>query len=323
MVVSIDTECDKGPDWEIQRPLRFRSVIEGIPRVLMPLFERYGVKPTFLLSPEVIQNDECVKVLSTLDNCELGTHLHGEFVEPQADSAAARTHTPQLLYAPGVERAKLTNLTNLFEDRFGYRPTSFRAGRFGLSEHTLCFLSELGYLVDSSVTPFRTHYFEGRAVRNYWGAPLQPYFPLSWEVRRPGKLSVLEVPVTIINPLLMRWPKWVLRHMSDRTRWHKRMLGRLGKRVPEAVWLRPQRSTPEQLIAAADTAVRACSDDGPVVLNMMYHSVEIIPGASPYAQTKEQVLDIVHSQEALFEHLRKNYRFHSHGLSELREFLSR
>ena len=72
MSVTIDTECDKSPDWSNSNPLTFNSVNEAIPQILQPLFESYSLKPTYFLSPEVIEDASCVKILSSIkNNCEL------------------------------------------------------------------------------------------------------------------------------------------------------------------------------------------------------------------------------------------------------------
>ena len=191
LVVTVDTECDKGPAWRTQFPLSFRSVTDALPEVLMPLFRRHGVVPTLLLSPEVIRNDESARVLEGLRDCELGTHLHGEFIEPHANAGAVGTYETQCHYEPEIEREKLKNLTALFEGRFGRRPTSFRAGRFAATGRTLSYLEELGYLVDSSVTPFRTNYFQGGHTCNHWGAPLRPYRPSADDLRKRGRLRLV------------------------------------------------------------------------------------------------------------------------------------
>ncbi len=38
LVVTIDTECDKSPTWHNSNPLTFKSIIEGVPELLTPLF---------------------------------------------------------------------------------------------------------------------------------------------------------------------------------------------------------------------------------------------------------------------------------------------
>jgi hypothetical protein len=54
-------------------------------------------------------------------------------------------------------------------------------------------------------------------------------------------------------------------------------------------WLRPTWGTAAQLIDVARAEIRDAlrrQPDRAVVLNAMFHNVEVIPGASPYARTE-------------------------------------
>jgi len=316
LVISIDAECDKGPEWMTQYPLRFESIRKGVPEILMPLFQEHGICPTFLLSPEVIADECCADVFRNLADCELGTHLHGEFIEPEADFTAPITSTPQSAYTPEVEWQKLSNLTALFEAKFGRKPLSFRGGRFALSPNSLAYLERLGYRADSSVTPFRTNSYGGTERCNYWGAPLYPYHPCPFDPRRRGRLGLVEVPVTILIPAFARWPAFILRRMDDRVLRRARFLRRFGL-DPQRKWVRPFRGTAEELISWADAVIVNWGQDTPPIINIMFHSVEVIPGASPYAQDKNDVSTLVQSLELLFRHLSTRYQLESIGLSEL------
>jgi len=316
IAVTIDTECDKGPSWSVRHPLQFESVNVGIPHVIMPLLKQFRIKPTFFLSPEVIQDMQASNILAKIPDCELGTHLHGEFIPPDDNPFAHRTYTPQLSYTPEVEWQKLVNLTNLFEKRFGYRPRSFRAGRFGISYFTLKFLEELDYWVDSSITPFRSHNFGNGLISDHWGAPLEPYYPSQNNPCRPGSLSVLEVPVTIIIPQINRWPVWFLRAVGKVGKIRRMLIKRFGP--PR--WLRPFRGTPTELVSIAEDVIRTWRGKSPPILNIMFHSVEVIPGASPYAATQEDVDYLLDSLGQLFEHLHKKYKVVSLTLAEVAQW---
>ncbi|QNL20587.1 hypothetical protein HZR84_01005 [Hyphobacterium sp. CCMP332] len=316
LIISIDTECDKGPAWKIKKPMSFDNIIHGIPKYLNPLFEKYNIRPSYLLSPEVMQNAQCVDLFKSLTNAELGTHLHGEFIEPQADWEAGRTKTPQLAYDSNVEKEKLKNLTNLFESKFNYAPKSFRAGRWGISKNTLPFLEELGYTVDSSVCSFRTHTFKQGKV-NFWGAPLQPYHPSTQDFRKKGKMKILEVPATLGNPHLMKWPRPILRKLDDNSKWHKKILGKLGK-SSKITWFRPWKSNAKEMINLADSFVKNYSNSvHSTVLNMMFHSNEILAGTSPYAQTEIEVKSYFESLDTLFDYLYGHFEMSSLGLSDV------
>ncbi len=316
LIISIDTECDKGPGWEIPKPMGFRNITEGIPNTLKPLFDQFNIKPTYLLSPEVIKSQECVNIFKEQSNAELGTHLHGEFIGPAEDLNANRTSTPQLKYDPETEKAKLENLTNLFIDTYGYAPLSFRAGRWGMSPQTLHFLQDLGYRVDSSVCSFRTHYFDDDYV-NFWGAPLQPYHPSMHDFRKKGKMKILEVPATLGNPHLMKWPRFILRNLDDKSRVHKKILGKLGY-SSKISWFRPWKSSAEEMKILADQYIAHFANNGkPALLNMMFHSNEILQGTSPYAQTENELTAYIESIKKLFDHLQKTYDLEGIGLSDV------
>lgn len=265
LCVTIDCECDKGEGWLLKKPLSFTGVTVGMAERLQPLFMAYGAKPTYLLSPEVLNDAESVACLTTLEgSAEFGTHLHGEFVEPDAfipdDTCAFQCN-----YPPKVERQKLENLTAMFKAVFGWGPRSFRAGRFGIGTHSLRFLAELGYTVDSSVSPLKDWTSKGAPAATFRSAPTQPYWPMMEvpELVASGPGDILEVPVTILPSRFANLP----------------LIG--GRFEPR--WLRPTHGTAASLVAVArDELARAKGD--PVVLNCMFHNVEIMPGLSPYAR---------------------------------------
>jgi hypothetical protein len=285
LCVSIDCECDKGPAWRTQRPLRFEGVRDGIGQRLHPLFRRYGVRPTYLLSPELLRDGASVERLAALAGCELGTHLHGELASPDAFEPEV-TNAVQRDYPPALERAKLVSLTQAFRDAFGQAPRSFRAGRFGVGPASLGILEELGYTVDSSVTPF-VDWSDVSPGLSFREAPSQPYHPDARDPSRRGASPLLEVPVTILPSPLARVPV-------------------LGKRL-EARWLRPTRNDARELVSIARDAIGAArrEDPGaPVVLNAMFHNVEVVPGASPYAANEAQAARILSRLAGLLEFAR-------------------
>jgi hypothetical protein len=285
LCVSIDCECDKGPAWRTRRPLRFDGVHVGIGERLHPLFRRYGAAPTYLLSPELLRDAPCVERLASLDACELGTHLHGELAPPD-DFEPEVTAAVQRDYPPAVEEAKLAWLTERFRACFGRSPASFRAGRFGVGPSTLGILERLGYAVDSSVTP-HVDWSEVSRGLSFVDSPAQPYHPDARDPARRGASPLLEVPVTIRPSPLARVPL-------------------LGRRL-EARWLRPTRNDARELVAIARDAIedaQRARPDAPVVLNAMFHNVEVVAGVSPYAADDAGARRIVDRLAGLLEFAR-------------------
>jgi len=267
VTISIDTECDHDPNWVRSNPLTFDSINEGLPNRLQRAFAEVGAVPTYLLTVEVLENDECVNTLRDMQGqFELGTHLHAAFVEPQKkfkDYAGVDSTDFQCSYPEHIEFAKLANLTDLFENKFGYRPTSFRAGRYGANGTSLNSLQKLGYKVDSSVTP-HIRWIEPNAVVDFRKAPEQPYFPAENEIIFPADYSdhrILEVPVTVRPRALRRNP----------------------------IWFRPWFASVDQMKQIFRYHLKRHPERELININMMFHSMEVIEKASPYPQTPVEV----------------------------------
>lgn len=265
--VSIDTECDHRPDWSRSDPLTFENIMTGIPNRLQPVFEATGAIPTYLLTVEVMESEDCVYALKSIDgeHVEFGTHLHSAFIEPEKkfyDYAGIDSPDFQCNCSAEVELAKLQNLTRLFTERFGYRPRSFRAGRYGAGENTLISLEELGYSVDTSVTP-GFMWREPNGSVDFRRAPLQVYTPRKNDISKaalPGSRPIIEIPVSI-RPRFGRSPHW----------------------------LRPWLSDVETMRGLVRHHLKRFTDRPIIILNMMFHSMEVIPKASPYPQSDSDV----------------------------------
>lgn len=319
LAVTIDTECDKGAKWRVRQPLRFRNILEGVPERLQPLFEAAGVKPTYLLSPEVLADDDCVGLFKSLgDSVELGSHLHAEFIEPGARWDTDNTDTFQCELAPEIEHAKLANLTRLFEKRIGYRPTSFRAGRYAIGPDSLRFLEDLGYRVDSSVTPFKWWWRRRGYGVNFLGAPYQPYHPDARDFRRPGRMKLLEVPVTLVNPFWDRFPQALLRRLNPLNRYQTIALNLLFRSRLEPAWLRPTFATAREMISLTDHVVENHTDEAKApVLCLMFHSNEATLATSPYIQEQEALAEFLKRMRDYFAYLSDHFDVSAVGLSDL------
>lgn len=282
--VTIDVEPDCGIDWYRSNPLTFTNIETGIAEILHPLFVAHHVRPTYLISPEVLNHPGSVEVFKRLDQCELGAHLHSEYIEPHLkyDNAAGTvSHEYPCSLPDEVEQKKIEAITDLFARCFGYPPKSYRAARFGADEKTADFLAQIGYRVDTSVTPGID--WRPKGGPNFTGMPNQPY----WLRGR----DLLEVPVTIRNKRFPGLPnKWFCYR-----------------------WLRPSIMTIWEMKQLIKSLVDGTSN---VVLNMMFHSMEIMPKASPYVRTARGQKQFIHKLETVFNTLQK-FNFESKTLLEI------
>jgi hypothetical protein len=295
LLITIDTEIDKSRNWTVSSDERFSSVTTGIPERLGKLFSKYGAKPTYLLSPEVIRDDACVSTLRSTNDCELGTHMHGDMIGPEGrDGPMANMPTlaMQSSYPYDIERQKMVNLTELFVSRFNYKPVSFRAGRFAAGLNTLKILDELGYKVDSSVTPnIDWNYNEGSA--RFLNAPDQPYYPKENDILAPNGNGVLEVPVSIIAP-------------EERRKWHSGIMRNVTDRLYPLQWLRPSNNTGAGMVKVMKHFIDHYADKKDITLTMMFHSMEIMPGRSPYADTEKDCERILNNIEIAISYAKDN-----------------
>ena len=115
----------------------------------------------------------------------------------------------------------------------------------------------------------------GKDAPSFLRAPMIPYFPDHANPFRPGACSVLEVPVPSIvtgplGPAVEATARWLRPFPGMGT-----IMEGLGR-----AWLRPSTGDPESLRRAA----RAFLERGLPVLHVMFHSSELMPGASPYVR---------------------------------------
>ena len=284
VLVTIDTEADCAANWGIRLPFEFRGVSEGIGDRLMPLFEKYGVKPTFLCAHEVLRDDASARFLRSLPDCELGTHCHWDDPENAPLTHGTNRYYMQGRFSYEEELAQMKKLTELFVSQIGRNPLSFRAGRFGAGENTGKILQDLGYTTDSSLVPHVKHIYRGEEIfPDHSMCRESPYFVSeSGDLKKPGSSGLLELPVTVRN-IHRRFDPFGFRKKID-------------------AWLRPSMSSHHAMFRIARKVLR---EPCPVMV-MMFHNVEFVPGCSPYAADEAGVNLLLQRLEHFFVYCEKN-----------------
>jgi hypothetical protein len=224
--------------------------------------------------------------------CEIGTHLHPWSSPPfRAEDLARHTYPHNL--PPELLERQLGELTSVIESNLGTRPTTYRAGRNGFDGRTLPILERLGYTVDTSVDPLFNERRKGGMV--FAGAPRDPYHPDYADVRRRGASRILEVPITSATLPFLPKPLERLYARLPPIPW-RGALRRLGLRP---VWLRPSYTSLADMTAFAD---RLAAHGAPC-FNLIFHSSELLEGASPYNPDAASVGRFLADLERLLEHL--------------------
>ncbi len=302
LVVTVDTE-EEGL-WSGQFRRRGNTVrnIEGIPR-FQQLCSSYGIHPTYLVDTPVVEDTRAVAILRehhTHGACEIGSHLHPWCAPPLVEeTGGAQSYMCNL--SEDLQRRKLTRLTESIEHAFGRRPTSFRAGRYGLDIRGARILADLGYVCDSSVINFTD--YSDRGGPDFWAAPTQPYWIGGEHLCQPSNRGVLlEVPVTVgFNRRRFSWASRVVG--AARKPFVRRL--RLTGVLDRTGLIRRIKFSPEQSSARRmNQLVDACLANGSPVMVMMLHSSSLVPGMSPYAPDSSALEAVYARLEATFDYCR-------------------
>jgi len=277
LLIAIDTEGDNQWDREARRHQTFANT-----RVLERLHDFFAerrVRPTYLVTYPVTRDRESAAALRRIvarGDAEVGAHHHA-WETPPCEPADIDRHPYALSLSLAQFDAQLSALTRALADTVGEAPTSYRSGRFGFAAEHVSSLEQHGYRIDSSVMPlfYETH----KGGPDFVGAPLTPYFLSYDSAVRPGTSTVLELPVS--SALNRRVPGW-MEALYARAPWPyttKRVL-RLS-RIATVRSLRPSYTSAEDMAALARSLV---SRRVPI-LNLLFHSSEVIVGGSPYNKT--------------------------------------
>jgi hypothetical protein len=227
-------------------------------------FVTAGCIPTHLVDWPVVNNPASAAIVrALLDDgaCAIGTQLH-PWVNPPFEEDVSR-HNSYLGNLPRqLQAAKLIALTEKIELALGVRPRIYRAGRYGIGEHTADLLDEAGYRLDVSVRS--RFYYRDQAGPDFSKHPLWP-----WRVTP----RLAELPLTtIFTGPLRRWPS-----LHGNSVWNS-LLSRGGMldRVP----LTPEGVPLNAAIAAIDQAL----EDGHQIFSLSFHTPTLVPGHTPYVR---------------------------------------
>ncbi len=242
------------------------------------VFERYGIRPIYTIDYPVAETGFApLRELHQDGLCDIGAHLH-PWVNPPHEEPVNNVNSYPGNLAPALERAKLSRLTDLIEQRFELRPTVYKAGRYGVGPATAETLEEFSYEIDASVVPesdFRPD--EGPDFR-ICGA--KPY----WFGHSRG---LLEIPMTVgFVGGLAGAGNQVYRHLKSRLGMGFHLPGIFSRlRLFERIRLTPEGQTFEELRRLTEAMLTT----GHRVFSFTYHSPSLEPGHTPYVRDRSEL----------------------------------
>ena len=291
VVVVVDTEAEF--DWSRQQPRRAMGVTSvKLQMQVQRIFERYAVRPTYVLDYPVSTTREGYEIIRDLYRsgaCEIGAHLqpwdNPPFIERKTDENSYPGNLPLEL-----ERQKLVLLSRGIEENLGVWPRIYKAGRYGVGHSTARILAELGYEIDLSVVP-RTD-LSRQFGPDFSHCEARPY----WFGKSP---MLLEIPLSIgYTGLLAHTGNLAYALTMNETLKALHVPGILARlHLVERITLTPEGISFEE----QRRLTRALLRDGQRVLTYSYHSPSLAPGNTPYVRSEADLRTFIHRIEQYLE----------------------
>lgn len=238
--------------------------------------EKYGIKPVYFVDYSIIENDEAAAFLkqsAETGNATIGVHLH-PWVNPPFDEEVNDHNSFAGNLPRELEEAKMMRLRDRIEERTGVVSKIYRAGRYGVGQHTIEILSKLGFEIDSSVRS-RFDYSKGGGP-DFHHLDSKPF----WLNQEKG---LLELPLTTIFSGPFRQQSNFLSGVYNNSSLANAVLSKskLLQRIP---------LTPEGISAReAKEAIDIALDDDLKILVFSFHSPSLSPGHTPYVRTEDDL----------------------------------
>ncbi len=316
-ITTIDVEADNA--WEHPEEISLNNL--SILPEFQELCRNYSIIPTYLLSYETLSDDDFVSFIISIvgkAQCEIGIHPHvwtiPPFEESNKNTDSRMIRYFQSMLDEDLLYSKLNEIHNSVFNKIGITPTSHRAGRWGLCLRTVKWLEENNYIVDTSVVPFKS--YKNAAINplvypDYHAAQENPYHMSINNLLKPGNLTLVEIPTTNTAKTCSR----MMIQLSDLMH-NKRGGHRFRKLLLNySMYPRELRPYPEYPNGTLTELAKLSIEKKIPIINLMFHSSELMKGTSPYSSTQEKTNRIWKHIEEVFSFMREQ-KIPSLGISE-------
>jgi hypothetical protein len=296
--ITIDTEEDNWDNYQATG-----NSVENVYRIpeLQELFDRYRAIPTYLVNWPVVTDDRAratLKAIHDRGRCEIGTHCHPWNTPPFEEEINAFNSMMCNLPTALLEK-KMQRLHQAIVDGLKVRPVCFRAGRWGFDGRVARLLQDLGYKVDTSISPYVD-----------WSAYHGPDFSRGLSsaylfdpenIMAPDqKGALLEVPPTV--GFYQRYGRacyWLREKLRRKPLSRLRLLGTLDRLgMLNFRWLSPELSRGSDMIRLAKQWIRF----GHRFLNVSLHSTSMVPGKGPFVGPDKTLAQFLSDMEMFLEY---------------------
>ena len=276
----IDTEADF--DW--QGP--FRRDGHGTASIhhqqhTQRLFDRYGIKPTYLIDYPIVTDPKACHVLRGFHDegrADIGIQLHPWTIPPFDGLLSARNSYPSNL-SRAVQEDKIGTLIEAVQQHLGLEPKVFKAGRYGFNDDTADLLEAFGLDIDTSVVPFTD--FRPVQGPNFKTAPHRPFW---FGQKRP----LLELPMirNLCGLFGYRLGPSLLPAVQNRASTAFHLPGLLARsRTLDRLTLTPEGMALDELKHLTRTLLQR----GERIFTFVFHSPSVASGNTPYVRNETEL----------------------------------
>ncbi len=255
------------------------------------LLESFGVRPIYVVDYAIASQPEGYEPLREMmarHACVIGAHMHA-WVTPPFEEALSEYNSFGGNLPVDLEERKLRALIAMIEASFGITPLFFRAGRYGVGQHTMDLLAKLGFQVDLSLLPHAD--LRARGGPDFRFAECVPY--------RAGAGGILSVPMTRGQiGMLAPMPPHLQGLLQQRVASRLRVQGVLARlNLANTVTLTPEGVPAAEQVRLIDTMMaRGCR-----TFVMHYHSPSLAM-RTPYVRTEADLASFLGRVETVCRH---------------------
>ena len=291
LVVVVDTEEEFNWSADFSRENITVQSARWIDRI-QRIFDEYHITPTYVVDYPIVSQPDGYRPFQEIyasGRCQIGAHLH-PWVNPPFEEAVNRHNSFPGNLPRVLEAAKLKILSDCIEEKFGIRPTIYKAGRYGIGPHTAEILEQEGYEIDMSVCPHMDYSpesgpdFTGFSAWPYWFGNRRYLLELPLTV---GFAGILRGCGSKLHKLTTQGPMVSLRVPG--------ILARLG--LLNKVWLSPEGHLTDELVALVQSLHR----DGLRVFSFAFHSPSLDCGHTPYVNSQRELEAFLSRCRAFFD----------------------
>lgn len=277
LIVVIDTEEEF--DWS-SPPQRENIAVSAMSKIhlVQDIFNEYGIVPCYVIDYPIASQEQGylpLKDYLAKGQCEIGAHLH-PWVNPPFDEKVTISNMYPGNLGYDIEKKKLQALHQQIESSFGIKTQIYKAGRYGVGEHTARIMSELGFTIDLSLCSGFDYRADGGP--DFSDSPTEPFWFGTDQ-------SLLEIPLSgafvgMLGPL----SKSVYNMSGHLNRFKARgILSRLS--IVDRLMLSPEGYSTEEHIKLT----RFLYNKGVRTFTWNFHSPTVVPNKTMYTQNSKQV----------------------------------